>query len=132
MSKFVCKVSEEEDESHGSGHRQREAEPEQSVHVTRSGRNGHKTIVVITNQLCVMHVMCAMGTKLFMFFLSRIQNRQQNVSIISDKKCAIIHYKGCMYNFNLGLPGIDTKNSNPSFGNGCIEKLMFWSMMNPR
>lgn len=79
ISKFVCKVSEEKDESHGSGHRQCEAEPEQSVHVTRSGRNGHKTIVVITNQLCVMHVMCAMGTKLFMFFLSRIQNRQQNV-----------------------------------------------------
>lgn len=76
-----------------------------------------------------MHVMCAMGTKLFMFFLSRIQNRQQNVF---HKKCAIIYYKGCMYNFNLGLPGIDTKNSNPSFGNGCIEKLMFWSMMNPR
>ena len=49
--KLVCKTSEEKDENHGSGHCRSEAESMQSLHITRSRRNGHKTKFVIINQL---------------------------------------------------------------------------------
>lgn len=47
--KIVCKTSEEKNENHGS------VESVKSLHVTGSNSYGHKTNIIITNQLCHAH-----------------------------------------------------------------------------